>query len=302
MSDKHHLLIPGAAGPGQPPPRPHLDALLAAMEPAGRIEVGKDDPSSPRELAVARAIGLPGEAGHIPWAAHETGTYGAACAWIQPCHWRVGADHVLLLPLEDLALDEATSRALLAAMEPYFTEDGITLAYRRPGAWLATGALFANLPTVSPDRATGMRLTPAAFGAGNATLRRLQNEMQMLLYTHAANEAREARGLPPVNSFWVSGAGVLERPIPPAPGVQVESRLATGAARTDPAAHAQAWAEVDADTCAALLAQLEAGGDVQLTLCGERAAQSFTPAHGGFLRRIKNVLGLQPRWDMNSSL
>jgi hypothetical protein len=38
-------------------------------------------------------------------------------------------------------------------------------------------------------------------------LRRLQNEMQMLLYTHPVNERRIARGLPAVNSFWISGTG-----------------------------------------------------------------------------------------------
>lgn len=301
MSDKRHLLIPGALGPGEPS-HPHLDALLAAMEAGERIACDEESPASAQELAVARAIGLPGEPGRLPWAAHESGTYATPCAWIQPCHWRVGADHVQLLPLEDLALDDATSRALLDAMAPYFAEDGITLAYRLPGAWLATGELLRDLATVSPAQATGMRLTPAAFGAGHATLRRLQNEMQMLLYTHPANEARQAQGLPPVNSFWVSGAGVLEAPLAPRPGVIVESRLGTAAARRDARAHAQAWQEVDADACANLLARLKAGDDVQLTLCGPRAAQSFQPARAGFSRRFKQLFGLQPRLDLTTLL
>jgi len=301
MSDKRHLLIPAALGPGEPS-HPHLDALLAAMDAGERIECGSDEPASPQELAVARAIGLPGEPGRLPWAAHATGTYGVPCAWIQPCHWRVGADHVQLLPLDDLALDEATSRALLSAMAPYFAEDGITLAYRTPGAWLASGELFRELATVSPQQATGMRLTPAAFGAGNRTLRRLQNEMQMLLYMQPANEARQAQGLLPVNSFWVSGAGVLEQPLPPQPGVIVDTRLQAPAARRDAAAHAQAWREVDADACASLLAQLRAGDDVQLTLCGPRAAQSFRPARSGLSRGIKKLFGLQPRLDLNTLL
>lgn len=38
---------------------------------------------------------------------------------------------------------------------------------------------------------------------------RLHSEAQMLLYSHPFNDAREARGLPPVNGFWLHGAGAL---------------------------------------------------------------------------------------------
>ena len=44
-----------------------------------------------------------------------------------------------------------------------------------------------------------------------APLNRLQIEMQMLLYTHADNEARNQRGWPSVNSFWVHGVGEWPR-------------------------------------------------------------------------------------------
>ena len=38
----------------------------------------------------------------------------------------------------------------------------------------------------------------------------------MLLYTHPVNDARSARGVLPVNSFWLSGTGALPQPQPPA--------------------------------------------------------------------------------------
>ncbi|MES2687915.1 MAG: phosphoglycerate mutase [Pseudomonadota bacterium] len=315
MPDKLHLIIAGAvmpqdageAAPPLPPLTPNLRALLAAMAPDNRISCGEDDPSTPFELALAQANGLPGDPGQIPWAAFETGTLETPCAFIKLCHWQVGADHVRLSPPEDLALDEETSRTLLAAMAPYFLEDGITLAPdgRLPGTWLATGEVFRGLRSVSMDTLMGRHLTRSLLdGAGTpaATLRRLQNEMQMLLYTHPANEARQQRGLAPVNSFWVTGAGVLEQTLPTAPEVRVESRLYAPALRRDAAAHAQAWQLVDADSCAALLAVLRAGGDARLTLCGGRAAQSFVPASAGLWPRIKHVLGLQPIWDGREQL
>ncbi len=163
-----------------------------------------------------------------------------------------------------------------------------------PGTWLATGEVFRGLHSVSMGTLMGRHLTRSLLdGAGTpaATLRRLQNEMQMLLYTHPANETRQQQGLAPVNSFWVSGAGV-----------RVEARLQAPALRGDAEAHAQAWQAVDADSCAALLAVLRAGGQANLTLCGARAAQSFGPAPAGVWSRVKHILGLQPLWDGREQL
>ena len=314
MPDQLHLIIPGAVlsrGAGEPaaplpPPPPKLRALLAAMTPGQRIECSEDAPSTPFELALAQARGLPGEPGHFPWAALETGTLGQPCAFITLCHWQVGADHVRLSPPEDLALDEETSSTLLAAMAPYFLEDGITLLpHKQPGSWLATGEVFRGLRSISMDTLMGRHLTRSLLdGAGTpaATLRRLQNEMQMLLYTHPVNETRQQEGLAPVNSFWVSGAGVLAQAVPAAPQVRVDARLLAPALRGDAAAHAQNWQLVDADSCAALLAVLQAGGQARLTLCGARAAQSLVPAEAGFWPRIKHVLGLQPPWNGGEQL
>jgi hypothetical protein len=314
MPDKLHLIIAGAVlpqsigetAPPSPPLTSNLRALLAAMTPADRIECSEDDPSTPFELALAQANSLPGGPGQIPWAAFETGRIGLPCAFITLCHWQVGADHVRLSPSDDLALDEETSHTLLAAMAPYFLEDGITLARGdKPGTWLATGEVFRGLRSVSMDTLMGRHLTRSLLdGAGTpaATLRRLQNEMQMLLYTHPANEARQQRGLAPVNSFWVTGAGVLDLAVASNSDVQVESRLYAPASRRDAAAHAQAWQIVDLEACAALLAVLRAGGDARLTLCGERAAQSFVPAPASLWSRFKRVLGLQPIWDGREQL
>ena len=315
MPEPLHLIIPGAALPHDagapasrlPPMTAKLRALLAEMVPTSRIECADDSPSSPYELAVAAANALPGEPGHIPWAAFETGTVGVPCAFIKLCHLQVGADHIMLSPAENLTVDADTARVLLSAMAPYFLEDGITLrAYGAvPGTWLATGEPFRNLRTLSPDQLPGRRLTQSMLdsaGRSAATVRRLQNEMQMLLYTHPVNEVREQQRILPVNSFWVTGAGVLDIKILVAPNVSVEPRLYAAALRRDAGAHAKAWQAVDADTCADLLARLRSGTDVRLTLCGEKAAQTFEPAKRGIWRQIKSVLGLQPIWNVREQL
>src|SRR5205814_619298 len=43
--------------------------------------------------------------------------------------------------------------------------------------------------------------------AGASFSHRILNEAQMVLHAHPVNEAREARGEPPINSVWLWGAG-----------------------------------------------------------------------------------------------
>ena len=300
-----HLLIPGAGLPAvapdaaarSTPALPHLTQLLQYMDATSLIECGDDSLSMPFELALAQLHGLPAQAGHIPWAAFETGTVGTPCAWVQPCHWQLGATHMLLSDPAGLNLDETSSRALMAAAAPYFQDDGMILSYHQPGRWLASGEVFRDLPARSLDRVIGYRVSPALFddaGPRGARLRRLQNEIQMLFHTHPVNEARQDQRQLPVNAFWISGAGELAHLPAARPGLLVDNRLPAAALRGDPLAQAQAWAAVDADACARLLAQLRQGHAIGLTLCGERRARGYTVAPKSLFDRIKHVLGLKP--------
>ncbi len=272
-----HLLIPLPPAPDGAPPTlpPALLRLLGHMAPTARLDTPEDGPALPHELVVARHNGLSDEPGHTPWAAFETGIVGTPCAWIKPCHWQVGAQYVALADPESLALDAATSEALMRAAAPYFAEDGITLHQALPSAWLATGEVFRDLCTWSLDRATGRPITPEMLQASTGHhpgLRRLQSEMQMLFYTHPVNDDRQARGQLPVNAFWVTGAGVLDQPRPPRPGLVVASQLAD----TNIATH---W-----------LPRAQAGHPLQLTLSGDRAAQTFSTQPPSLWHRLRQAL------------
>jgi hypothetical protein len=101
---------------------------------------------------------------------------------------------------------------------PFFEEDGIALhASPTPGRWLARARIFDGLATASIDRAVGYPISQwSPLGDSARPLRRLQNEMQMLLYTQRVNDDRAARGVPPINSFWLSGTGALKGATPAA--------------------------------------------------------------------------------------
>ncbi|MEZ0309656.1 MAG: phosphoglycerate mutase [Ramlibacter sp.] len=318
MSDGTHLLIPfaSATAPGCAQALgelalPNLEKLLTRLVAGARDDAGESSLSMPHERALARACELPAVDGGIPLAAWQVRQGGAdagnkAWAWITPCHWRVARDHVAMGDPGQLALSDADSKALLAAMLPFFTEDGISLTYDTPGRWLANGELFRDLPTASLDRVIGQTIdgwiprTPQG-----AALRRLQQEMQMLMYTNAVNEAREQRGELPVNSFWASGTGALPASAPAAPpsGLRVADGLRAPALAGDWAAWSAAWRAIDAGQCASLLQAVDAGQPATITLCGERCALELSSAgSGGFMRRLGKLFARNQAASLLESL
>ena len=70
--------------------------------------------------------------------------------------------------------------------------------------------------------------------------------------------------------------------------------LAQAVFADDWAAYAQAWAALDANEIAALLARQRAGETVRLTLCGERGATTFETTHQGFFAKIAASLAPTP--------
>jgi hypothetical protein len=296
----------------------HFAKLLQGMRLVGSDTDDALSMSTPHERALARVHGLDGDGhrdGLIPWAAweheqrtqHEPGEETRARSWayVAPCHWHMGREHATLTDPEDLKLSEADSRALMTTMQVYFEADGIRLHYVTPQRWLAEGDVFKELPTASLDRVLGCNVDPW-LPAGNTgkTLRRLQNEMQMLLYTHPINDIRSSQRQLPVNSIWFSGTGDLpERGRRPAAAperqhLSAPRTLAVAALRDDWQAYAAAWAALDALEAENWLARQSAGEVVRLTLCGERSALTFESAprslRGRFIQLLKPkpLLGL----------
>lgn len=276
------------------PPLPHLVALLRQLAETSRDDGDEWSLSPPHERALARAFGWQGGDGRLPFAARlarldglDTGDLAVGLA--SPSHWHLGTHQVSLIDPATLMLAADDSRALLDAVRELFVSEGFAVARGAADRWYVMHESLGALATASLDRVIG-RNVDRWLGSDPAArrIRRLQSEAQMLLSTHPINAAREARGLVPVNSFWLSGCGVAQPERGPAP--EVDARLRGPALAADLAAWTKAWETLDAGPLAALRQRAARGEAVALTLCGERCCVTLASAAGGGPSRWP------PRW------
>jgi hypothetical protein len=247
---------------------------------------------APHEWALAQALSWPMQAGLLGWAAHTAQQQGLSCprehgwAFIDLVHWRVDQGQVHLH--HPGAVTMADDQALLHSMTPYFLEDGIHLHALEPGRWLAHSVHFKHLPSASLDQVMGRSmaawLNSDELAQQNPTqrlLRRLQNEMQMLLYTHPVNDQRAIS----LNSFWWSGTG--EAPPPSNSEVTLHTDLRDAYLAQDPQAWGQQWQRVMHEV---MLPALHQG---ELVLCGEQHMVHLQMPPNNLWQRMKNLLPSQ---------
>lgn len=293
-----HLLIPFASAMSdgchevlKDMELPVLSRLLERMTAVSRNESHEYSLSPPHERVLAELLGLAGADGALPWAAHwaaRDGIETGDLSWglLTPAHWHVGTDHVTMLDPGRLALDEAESRALLEAVRHLFESEGWALVWGAPTRWYAAHESLTDLPTASPDRVIGRNVDLWMPDHPQARLlRRLQNEVQMLLYTHPLTEARLARGALPVNSFWLSGCGPRQ-PERPLEGWRVVWDLREASLNEDWLAWRETWQRLDNEVLAPLAAALERAEPVTLVLCGERHAARYEPRARSWTTRL----------------
>ncbi|MGV7206631.1 hypothetical protein ACLB1G_02115 [Oxalobacteraceae bacterium A2-2] len=171
---------------------PHEAWLAHALGLAGAPQRPRAD--APLAVAAMRGCGLGAEAQQGHWFV------------LQPIHVQISRTHMLLAEPRLLRLAEEESRALFALALPYVQETGKTLLYGGPDLWFLRADDWAGLSTASPDAVVSQSLSDwLPSGEQARAFRRLQNEVQMLWHEHAVNEARQARGLQPVNSLWLWG-------------------------------------------------------------------------------------------------
>ena len=292
-----HLLIPFASALSDAAthvlrdlPLPNLAQLLGRLTPTLRDDADPLTLSPPHERAWAAAQGWTGADGCLPFAAQAAVADGidvGGLAWglVTPSHWHVGRDHVTLADPAALQLDAAESRAAFDAVRELFVSEGFRFEWGATLRWYVAHDRLAQLPTASLDRVIGRNVELWMRDTQDPLIRRLQSELQLLLYPHALNDAREQRGALTLNSFWLSGCGRAQPA--DAAAVRADDALREPLLAEDWVAWAQAWRTLDAGIVAECVQAARDGEPVTLTLCGDRNAHRFESRPQGLWQRVR---------------
>jgi hypothetical protein len=156
-------------------------------------------PHGPLPAAALIRQSVAGDAGDALWLSADP-------AWVQP-----ELNGARLLACGNLGLRLEESMALVHALAETFEAEGMTLLVGDSQHWQLRLPKYVEVPSFpEPEEALGADLfEQLPKGEEGRRWRALINEAQVVLHNHPVNAARVARGLPPVNSVWLWGAGAL---------------------------------------------------------------------------------------------
>lgn len=171
-------------------------------------------------------------AGPCSWAVDAPQVPPGNWARAEPVQLLAGLDHLQLAGPVPLLLEAGESQALLTTLNAHLADSGFRLQDAPRSGWLCQCPPELTWAAAEPWFAIGRNLRDwLPGGPGAPRVRSLVNELQMLLHEHPVNQRRVARGLPPVNSVWLWGAGQAG----------VTQSAATGVLLTDDDWLAGAW-------------------------------------------------------------
>ena len=136
-------------------------------------------------------------------------------ACLQPVHLHATRDHLILMGQNQIDLTAEESGQLLKVALPFIEEDfQNSILFENQHYWFIPAGPFASLASHSVDQAHGRNIDwwmPRDTNEEGVAKRwrKLQNEIQMLWHSGSVNEERAQRGMPSINSLWISGIGKL---------------------------------------------------------------------------------------------
>ena len=137
----------------------------------------------------------------------------AAKAWyafLDPVHLLPDRDTLLLLPSEQLQVEDDEARLLIRDIAEFNREAGWAVYYLSGSHWLLQINEALDLHCTDIQHAMrGKLIDVLPRGPHAAAWRKSLNELQMFLHAHACNQRRQVNGLPSINSVWLWGEGRL---------------------------------------------------------------------------------------------
>ncbi len=137
--------------------------------------------------------------------------------WLRadPVHLVLQRDCFSLDESVPLLVDSAHAKNMVASLNQHFNQDGLMFLIGTSGAWYVRTEQMPAIKTSLPSVAAGKNIHQfLPQGSESSKWLAVLNEVQMLLFEHPANEARELLGALAVNSIWLSGGGFMPQSKP----------------------------------------------------------------------------------------
>ncbi len=202
-----HLVVPDLFLPSQVPAEASAGLALPAL---GKILArARQEPLSPESLEawLCAAFGVENQA-MAPVTLRVDGLEAGTFYWLRadPVHLRLQRDQLILHAEVLLRPEEAAE--LSTALNTHFAADGLCFLAPHPQRWYLQLDAASDISTAPLSQVVGKDVhTHLPQGADALRWHGVFNEIQMLLFEHPVNLAREARGELPINSLWLWGGG-----------------------------------------------------------------------------------------------
>ena len=277
-----HLLIPSLFPPGAVTQQ--NDPLHGIKAPALQTLLARasctQSPHAEMESWLCESFGVARQNDYpiAPLSLMAEGITPESHFWLRadPVHLGVERDQLVLSEASTFPLVQDEADALIATLNQHFASDGLHFVAPRAQRWYLRLARPPALTTHGLYQAAGRNIHPL-LPAGEEAMRwrALLNEVQMLLFEHPINVAREERGIAPVNSIWLSGGGILPQQdlLQPFDHIWANDALARGLAQAAHIPH-----ENLPENAAARLEQTPPGQHL-LVLDSLRAVACYGDAH-----------------------
>lgn len=127
-----------------------------------------------------------------------------------PVHLQADMDHAVLTSSADLDISNEEAAELCEALNRHFEQDGLEFFTLDKDRWFVSSKNRISMRTTSLVDATGRNVNfILPEGEHASQWKQVMTESQMLLHSHAVNQARENAGLASINSLWFHGSGEL---------------------------------------------------------------------------------------------
>jgi hypothetical protein len=253
-----HLVVPGLFLPAEQAEAYRGLAVPALQTLLARADYSRTPPQN-LEAWLGKAFGIEQQQ-DVPVApltlAFDGGIPGSDY-WLRadPVHLRLHRDQGSLIDASVAKLTQPEAETLCVTLNHQFAGDGLAFLPLQPDRWYVKLAQIPAMQTVPLHVAIGKDIHPLLpSGPDAAQWRQRLNEIQMLLFEHPINTARESHGELPINSVWFWGGGVMPQNMSSEYfSVSSDDICARGLARaasmleSDLPANARTWLKQDAN-------------------------------------------------------